>query len=108
MNERFLKRKDVVSLTTNISSPLSGRTFKVEQFAWALHIVAKIPEQWSNEGTPCEVLRADAPGWKSGRVRISLEFIPDEIEEEEPESAEAEDSANEADAMQALRAKLDL
>lgn len=38
---------------------------------------------WFSLGEKCEILRAGSQGWKKGKVKINitLEFIPDEIEE---------------------------
>lgn len=33
--------------------------------------------KWLGEGIPCETLRVGG-GWEKGRVRIRLEFVPDE------------------------------
>ncbi|MBW4647988.1 MAG: KGK family protein [Kastovskya adunca ATA6-11-RM4] len=35
---------------------------------------------WFSEGIDCEVIRADGKGWQTGKVRITLEFAPDEPE----------------------------
>lgn len=32
------------------------------------------------DGAKCEVLFPDGKGWKKGKVRLSLEFIPEEID----------------------------
>jgi hypothetical protein len=38
---------------------------------------------WFDQGIDCEILRPDAKGWRKGklRIRIALEFCPDEPEE---------------------------
>ena len=38
---------------------------------------------WFNQGENCEILRAGSKGWEKGKLRINvtLEFIPDETEE---------------------------
>lgn len=38
---------------------------------------------WFGKGVNCEILRPDAKGWKKGRlrIRIAVEFSPDEPEE---------------------------
>lgn len=38
---------------------------------------------WFNQGVDCEILRPDAKGWRKGkiRIRIAVEFCPDELEE---------------------------
>ncbi|MDJ0735243.1 MAG: KGK domain-containing protein [Nostocaceae cyanobacterium] len=41
--------------------------------------------EWLQKGMPCEILRTDGKGWKKGKIRIkvTLEFSPDEPEIEE-------------------------
>lgn len=43
------------------------------------------------EGLNCEVLSANSSGWKKGKaiVKFELEFIPDEIEEDQEEEISA-------------------
>lgn len=38
---------------------------------------------WFTQGVDCEILRPDSKGWQKGKIRIkiSLEFSPDDIEE---------------------------
>ena len=40
---------------------------------------------WFSEGEECEILRAGSQGWEKGKIKlkmnITLEFIPDELEE---------------------------
>ena len=38
---------------------------------------------WFKKGEECEILRAGSKGWQKGKlkVNVTLEFIPDEIEE---------------------------
>ncbi len=44
--------------------------------------------KWFDEGVDCEILKPDAKGWRRGkfRMRIFLEFCPDESEIAQPES----------------------
>lgn len=39
---------------------------------------------WFYQGQECEILRAGSKGWQKGKLKINitLEFIPDEIEED--------------------------
>lgn len=52
-------------------------TFKAKEFLEAMKSGLGAPERWLEEGINCEVI---SPGksWRKGRVRISLEFYPDE------------------------------
>ncbi|EAW38715.1 KGK domain-containing protein [Lyngbya sp. PCC 8106] len=44
--------------------------------------------EWFNEGKKCEILKLGSTGWKKGKVRLKVivEFCPDEPELSEPES----------------------
>lgn len=46
---------------------------------------AEITEKWFEEGIDCEVLKFDSNAWQRGkvRIRVTLEFCPDEPEIEE-------------------------
>ena len=41
---------------------------------------------WFKQGAICEILRAGSKGWQKGKIKINvtLEFIPDELEETSP------------------------
>ncbi len=47
--------------------------------------------EWVKDGIDCVVLQPGCENWVKGKVRISLEFIPEEIEEEEIEEVEVQD-----------------
>ncbi|MBD2666797.1 KGK domain-containing protein [Richelia sinica] len=92
-----LSQFDVVSINKT-KSPLNAATFKVIEFAISLagrlskELSGETWKEWYKDGVECEVLRMDGTGWQSGRVRISLEFIPaDEEEDEEEMEAQLED-----------------
>jgi hypothetical protein len=93
-----LNKDDVVTVEKKLSF-LGASTFTVEEAGGKLaefvesraNIAAKV---WMGDGVRCRVLQVGSGGWKEGRVRISLEFIPDEeeveqeaelVEETEPE-----------------------
>ncbi|WP_049557908.1 KGK domain-containing protein [Limnoraphis robusta] len=44
--------------------------------------------EWFNEGKNCEILKMGSTGWQKGKVRLKVivEFCPDEPEVSEPES----------------------
>lgn len=49
-------------------------------------------EQWIGTGVECQVLQANGGGWRKGKFRWRLEFIPDEPEqtnEPTPNSSDA-------------------
>jgi hypothetical protein len=54
--------------------------------------------EWFNEGANCEILRLGGKNWQKGkiRIRLSVEFYPDEPEEEISASDEVEISQPEA------------
>jgi hypothetical protein len=39
-----------------------------------------VGESWVREGIGCSVLFENSNGWRKGKVRITLEFIPDDPE----------------------------
>lgn len=51
-----------------------------------------LSERWLSKGVEAEVLQTEK-GWRTGKVRVSIEFIPDEEEEEEVE-VEVSDEAS--------------
>ena len=55
--------------------PSRGRAYEVNSY-------------WFDEGKDCEILRIGSNGWQKGklRIKVSLEFCPDEPEISEPES----------------------
>lgn len=60
---------------------MNHHTYKVEELLDAIEnqINQRKKERWCIEGVPCEVL-APNQSWQKGKVKISLEFIADEIE----------------------------
>jgi KGK domain len=65
---------------------MSNPTFKVSEFLDSLaQLVSEQEGEWSDEregwfndqGQSCEVLRYGNQGWQRGRVRIRLEFCPE-------------------------------
>ncbi len=82
-----LDRDDVVNIQKNLSF-VGASTFTVEEAVDALanFVLAKAniaTSVWTGDGVQCRVLQVGNGRWKEGRVRISLEFIPDEEEIEE-------------------------
>jgi hypothetical protein len=85
-----LNDDDVVAMETS-KCIVSIPTFIVKQFN---EVLARVfPHSalglWLAQGVECQVLR---PGgsWQKGKVRLSLEFIPDEAEQ--PSSPEQSDA----------------
>ncbi len=89
MNDRFepLNRGEVVSVEQETQVLNGQRTFKVDEFNAAIeaHLQKAIAgwnadaSAWlSLEGVACEAFRFNSSGWQKGRIRLSLEFCPDE------------------------------
>jgi KGK domain len=89
MSDRFesLEGGEVVSIH-NEAEVLSGhKTFKSSDLSDAIKsYVANAIPGWSEDkndwftdrGIDCEALRFGSKGWQKGRIRVSLEFCPDE------------------------------
>ncbi|PPS45760.1 KGK domain-containing protein [Chroococcidiopsis sp. TS-821] len=90
MNSEFnnLEREDVVSVYSN-QIFVSNRTFTIHEFISAMMPMLKDKigstwteekANWFGEGIECKVLKPGAKSWQRGKVRITLEFCPEELE----------------------------
>ena len=90
MNNNFerLEREDVVSMYAS-QILVNNRTFTVSELIAALMPIVKKEsangwtedkEQWFREGIECKVLKPGAKSWQRGKVRLTLEFEPEELE----------------------------
>ena len=106
MNNNFenLKSEDVVSVYAG-QIFVSSRTFTVVEFIAAMMQATKKQlgdltegkETWFGEGLECKILKPGAKSWERGKVRISLEFEPEELEiTQTVESSELENSKSES------------
>ncbi|MDJ0736891.1 MAG: KGK domain-containing protein [Nostocaceae cyanobacterium] len=79
-----LTRDDVVSLLHENKELFNSRIFTIGEE------IDKLADRFFSrkDGVECRILRASGGGWKKGKVRLSLEFIPDEPEQvpQQPES----------------------
>lgn len=79
-----LHHYEVVSINTeNLDSLDVSDTFKVIQLLEAIKELVGLETAESSlfdKGIECEVLRFRANSWRRGKVRLSLEFKPDENE----------------------------
>ncbi len=77
MNEFPFNDDDVVS----IDPEYSGNQSRLLKTSWLKESVKRflgsVASSWFGEGVPCEVLRVGG-SWEKGRLRIRLEYIPDE------------------------------
>ena len=80
-SKRFINNNEVISVAREDNILISHHTYKAEEFIHALgnRIDHHKMERWCIKGVPCEVLTPHH-GWKKGKVKISLEFYPDEVE----------------------------
>jgi hypothetical protein len=89
MNDRFesLESGEVISVQHDTLVLSGHRTFRVGELndAIASHIkqaIANWTEEnngwFTPEGLECEALRFGSKGWQKGRIRLCLEFCPDE------------------------------
>jgi hypothetical protein len=95
MNNNFkhLDRKDVVSVYSD-QIFINNRTFTVDDFTAAImqmykQKIGELTENkinWFSEGIDCKILKPGAKSWQRGKVRISLEFEPENLEIEESEN----------------------
>ena len=89
MADRFesLENGEVISVQHDIQVLSGHRTFRVGEVSDAIkaHLEQAI-SNWnqadngwfSPQGIDCEALRFSSPGWQKGRIRLCLEFCPDE------------------------------
>jgi KGK domain len=89
MNDRFesLESGEVISVQHDTLVLSGHRTFRVGELNEAIEShLKKAIENWSEEnngwftpqGLECEALRFGSKGWQKGRIRLCLEFCPDE------------------------------
>jgi KGK domain len=87
MDQNSLLNNDEVLYVRSGSVLMSNGTFKAREFLDALaQLVSEREDEWSDEqegwfnerGLSCEALRFGNQGWQRGRVRIRMEFIPDD------------------------------
>lgn len=83
VSETFLKTKLGQQLTDSLSSQHIDVSNIVKRSG---RYVTCSYDKWFDDGVECEILKLGAYGWQKGRVRIklnvSLEFCPEEPEEE--------------------------
>ena len=87
MEHKFehLNHDEVVSVEANTFNNLDiSKTFKVGDLLVAIKEYVNANKtneaRLYSKGLTCEVLKLDAQGWKKGKVRLALEFCPDQPE----------------------------
>lgn len=89
MHDRFesLESGEVISVQHDTQVLGGHRTFRVGELSEAIEShLKKAIENWNEEhngwfkpqGSECEALRFGSKGWQKGRIRLCLEFCPDE------------------------------
>jgi KGK domain len=89
MNDRFesLESGEVISVQHDTLVLSGHRTFRVGELNEAIEShLKKAIDNWNEEnnawftpqGLDCEALRFGSQGWQKGRIRLCLEFCPDE------------------------------
>lgn len=117
-NFERLQSDEVLSVEDSWRIVINHPTFKTQELIQALLALLKnsdavfqagnpaIKMGWSHQGVPAQVLRYGANGWQKGKVRISVEFCPDEPEvkkistPKQPETSEPESPLDEIRRMQ--------
>jgi antitoxin component YwqK of YwqJK toxin-antitoxin module len=86
-----LEREDVISVYSG-QILVTNRTFTVNEIIAALMPIVKEKsgniwtedkEQWFREGLDCKMLKPGAKSWQRGKVRLTLEFTPEDLEVKE-------------------------
>ena len=91
-----LNDDDVISMELR-ESLTSSPTFLVKELMqkWRARFQNQNPQPelfyFSEKGVKCRMLTANGEGWREGRVRFKLEFIPDRLPEIEDKNASATD-----------------
>ncbi|AFZ54396.1 KGK domain-containing protein [Cyanobacterium aponinum] len=82
-----LEKNDVIQMKKDKSRwVMKQTTFTVNDFISTLsncYISDAEAKEWCNNGVEAEVLVPRKP-WRKGKIRLSIEFIPDESEIESP------------------------
>jgi hypothetical protein len=82
MSNSILEDNDVVTAITDRGET----TYKVRDFLKIMRQIfaalrnGSYLEQCLEDGGECQVLKSNTGGWKKGKIRIRIEFIPDQPE----------------------------
>jgi pilus assembly protein FimV len=102
-----LKSGEVICVANPVQFVSPHNTFRVSELAEALkqelikyssYGVTEEDLGWlSPEGSDCAILRFGSPGWQKGRLRLKIEFCPDESEENDNFELESDATHNYSD-----------
>ena len=89
-NSELLQGDEVISVSPDERVLIDHHTFLSDELIGKLSqsvhgINGKLLKKWCFDGVSCKLLTPKR-GWRKGKIKISLEFIPDESEMSEPES----------------------
>lgn len=85
-----LNDDDVVSTNPGLSF-LPNATYRCDELKQALKGSFKENlHSWVGQGTPCKVLKTSGGGWKKGKIRLAVVFVPDDEPEQKPFGYEPE------------------
>lgn len=80
--QQILNENDVVSVSETDKTLIKHKTFRPNEFLTVLFtqlFANELGKKWCFDGVECEIL-SPSKLWRKGKIKISLEFIPDEYE----------------------------
>lgn len=91
---KVINQDDVVSVDPSNKAIVDNSTFRIAELAKQAkkNLLWGKPEtvqtKWTTEGVECEILQLGTTSWQKGKVRlrIDLEFCPDELDESQLDS----------------------
>lgn len=81
-SKQIIRNDEVITIIDKKDNVLIGHhTYQAKEFLNRLgeHIDRHKKEKWIDEGVPCKILSPNQ-NWQTGKIKISLQFIPDETE----------------------------
>ena len=81
-NNKIIRNDEVITITDKHDNVLiNHHTYQASEFLNRLghHIDRHKKDKWIDEGVPCKVLSPNQ-NWQTGKIKICLQFIPDESE----------------------------
>lgn len=80
-HKHIVNENEVLSVNRDDNILIAHHTYKAEEFLHELgkRIDKNKMEKWCIDGVPCQLLTPNQ-GWRKGKVKIVLQFSPDETE----------------------------